>query len=179
MNRELTTREKILLLILAVLVIGVGYFKFVFEPINEQVTDLQSSAAQEQAEIDGSIIQLAQMRKMEKAVEASKADGQERAIPTYDNSGVLMRELYQILANTNEYTVDFSAATSREGYIVLRPVSLSFQTGTYTQAREIINAIAGSDNLNQISDVNIRYGQGRNSNTVQTTLVITYFEVAQ
>ena len=179
MNRELTTREKVLLLLLAVLVIGVGYFKFVFEPINEQVTDLQSSAAQEQSEIDSSIVQLAQMRKMEKAVEASKADGQERAIPAYDNSGVLMRELYQILANTNEYTVDFSAATSREGYIVLRPVSLSFQTGTYTQAREIINAIAGSDNLNQISDVNIRGGQGRNSGTVQTTLVITYFEVAQ
>lgn len=178
MNRELTTREKVLLLILAVLVIGIGYFKFVFEPINEQVRELQSAAAQEQSEIDSSIVQLAQMRKMEKAVEASKADGQERAIPAYDNSGMLMRELYQILANTNEYTVDFSAATSREGYIVLRPVTLTFETGTYTQARAIINAIAGSDNLNQISDVNIRNGQNSSRNTVQTSLVITYFEVA-
>ena len=178
MNRELTTREKVLLLVLAALVIGIGYFKFVFEPINEQVTDLQSAAAQEQSEIDSSIVQLAQMRKMEKAVEASKADGQERAIPAYDNSGALMRELYQILANTNEYTVDFSAATSREGYIVLRPVSLTFETGTYPQARAIINAIASSDNLNQISDVNIRNGQNSSRSTVQTSLVITYFEVA-
>lgn len=101
-----------------------------------------------------------------------------RAIPSYDNSGILMRELYQILANTNEYTVDFSAATSREGYIVLRPVSLTFQTGTYEQARAIINAIGSSDNLNQISDVNIRAGQGASRSAVQTSLTITYFEVA-
>ena len=92
--------------------------------------------------------------------------------------GILMRELYQILANTNEYTVDFSAATSREGYIVLRPVSLTFQTGTYEQARAIINAIGSSDNLNQISDVNIRAGQGASRSAVQTSLTITYFEVA-
>lgn len=136
MNRELTTREKTLLLVLAVLVIALGYWKLVFEPINEQVASYNDMAEQEQAEIDSSVVQLAQMRKMQKAVEAQKEAGEVRAIPSYDNSGILMRELYQILANTNEYTVDFSAATSREGYIVLRPVSLTFQTGTYEQARD-------------------------------------------
>lgn len=178
MNRELTTREKTLLLVLAVLVIALGYWKLVLEPINEQVASYNDMAEQEQAEIDSSVVQLAQMRKMQKAVEAQKEAGEVRAIPSYDNSGILMRELYQILANTNEYTVDFSAATSREGYIVLRPVSLTFQTGTYEQARAIINAIGGSDNLNQISDVNIRAGQGASRSAVQTSLTITYFEVA-
>ncbi len=178
MNRELTTREKTLLLVLAVMVIALGYWKLVLEPINEQVTSYNDMAAQEQAEIDSSIVQLAQMRKMEKAIEAQKEAGEVRAIPSYDNSGILMRELYQILANTNEYTVDFSAATSREGYIVLRPVSLSFQTGTYEQARTIIDALGSSDNLNQISDVSIRSGQGSSRSAVQTSLTITYFEVA-
>lgn len=178
MNRELTTREKTLLLVLAVLVIALGYWKLVLEPINEQVASYNDMAEQEQAEIDSSVVQLAQMREMQKAVEAQKEAGEVRAIPSCDNSGILMRELYQILANTNEYTVDFSAATSREGYIVLRPVSLTFQTGTYEQARAIINAIGGSDNLNQISDVNIRAGQGASRSAVQTSLTITYFEVA-
>ena len=72
MNRELTTREKTLLLVLAVLVIALGYWKLVFEPINEQVASYNDMAEQEQAEIDSSVVQLAQMRKMQKAVEAQK-----------------------------------------------------------------------------------------------------------
>lgn len=37
MNRELTRRETVLLLILVVLVIFLGYFKLIFEPIQDQV----------------------------------------------------------------------------------------------------------------------------------------------
>ena len=33
MNRAFTTREKVLLVILAVLIIGIGYFKLLLEPI--------------------------------------------------------------------------------------------------------------------------------------------------
>ena len=62
MNRELTTREKTLLLVLAVLVIALGYWKLVFEPINEQVASYNDMAEQEQAEIDSSVVQLAQTR---------------------------------------------------------------------------------------------------------------------
>lgn len=115
MNRELTTREKTLLLVLAVLVIALGYWKLVLEPINEQVASYNDMAEQEQAEIDSSVVQLAQMRKMQKAVEAQKEAGEVRAIPSYDNSGILMRELYQILANTNEYTVDFPPRRAARG----------------------------------------------------------------
>ena len=178
MNRELTTREKTLLLVLAVLVIALGYWKLVFEPINEQVASYNDMAEQEQAEIDSSVVQLAQMRKMQKAVEAQKEAGEVRAIPSYDNSGDRRGGQEQSPPWTPEHTKNFSAATSREGYIVLRPVSLTFQTGTYEQARAIINAIGSSDNLNQISDVNIRAGQGASRSAVQTSLTITYFEVA-
>ena len=37
MKKEFTKREKILLLILAVLVIGLGYYKFVLQPINSKI----------------------------------------------------------------------------------------------------------------------------------------------
>lgn len=56
MNRELTTREKTLLLVLAVLVIALGYWKLVLEPINEQVASYNDMAEQEQAEIDSSVV---------------------------------------------------------------------------------------------------------------------------
>ena len=37
MNRAFSTREKVLLVILALLLIGVGYFKLLLEPINESI----------------------------------------------------------------------------------------------------------------------------------------------
>ena len=177
MRRELSTREKAMLLVLAVLVIALGYFKLIYEPVNGQIAQYQSQTEQEQTENAALAGRLAQMRKMERAVEELKAADGGKAIPRYDNSGKLLRELYRILADTNEYSLDFSVRTTVDGYIVLRPVNLSFQTDTYAQARAIIDALSGSENLNQISDLNIRYGSGQSSEKVVTDLVITYFEV--
>ena len=36
MNRELTKRETAMLLFLVILVIALGYFKLIFEPIHDQ-----------------------------------------------------------------------------------------------------------------------------------------------
>ena len=178
MKRELTRREKVLLVILAVMVIGLGYFKLIYEPVSEQIASYESLREQEQAEITSGSARLAQMRRMEKAVEDIKATGEERAIPHYDNSGALMRELYQILGGTVEYSLDFSEATHREGYIIFRPVTLAFRTETYAEARSIIDALEESGNINQVSDVSITSGQGQQRNQFQTELVVTYFEVA-
>ena len=178
MKRTLNTREKTLLLILVILVLALGYFKLIFEPIQEQVADYQSLTAQEQAVLDEGLIRVAQMHAMEETVEEIKASGEGKAIPAYDNSGKLMRELYRILADTKEYSLDFSKPVTQDDYIMLRPVSLSFQTATYAQARAIIDALCDSENVNQISDLTIYEGQARDKNSVQTDLVITFFEVA-
>ena len=115
---------------------------------------------------------------MEQAVAEIKASGTEKSIPRYDNSGALLRELNRVLASSSDSSLDFSTGTTQEGYIIMRPLTLSFQTNTYAQAREIIDQLCASDNLNQISDLNIRTGQGKDKNKVATELVITYFEVA-
>ena len=48
MNRELTKREKTLLLILVLLVLALGYFKLILEPINDQITTYRASTDIEQ-----------------------------------------------------------------------------------------------------------------------------------
>ena len=178
MKRELTKREMVLLLVLLVLAISLGYFKLILEPIQTQVASCQDRAAQEQLELDQALVQVEQMQQMQKRVDEIRATGEERTIPQYDNSGKLMRELYQILENSMEYSLDFSEGTTQNGYIVMRPVRLMFQTGTYAQARAIVDALSESENLNQISDVTIQTQQGQQHDRVQTDLVITYFEVA-
>lgn len=89
-----------------------------------------------------------------------------------------MLDLHRILDSAVDYSLDFSQSTTQDSYIVLRPVTMSFQTHTYAQARAIVDALSESENMNQISDLSIRTNQGQDRDLVQTDLVITYFEVA-
>lgn len=178
MNRELTLRERVLLLILLALVMALGYFKLIFEPVNDQVAEYRSETSQEQMELEAALVRAAQMQKMQQTVDALKADGKAKAIPQYDNSTRLMLELHRILETANDYSLDFSAGTTQEGYIVLRPLGLTFRTTSYAKARAVIDALHDSENINRISDLSIRMEQGTGGNSVQTSLTITYFEVA-
>ena len=93
MNRELTKREKTLLLVLVVLVLVLGYCKLFLEPIDRQITSFRTNTDIEQAELDTDRVRLAQLEQMQQAIAAIKASGQERALPQYDNDQALMTEL--------------------------------------------------------------------------------------
>ena len=180
MNRELTTREKVLLLVLIVLVMSLGYFKLLYEPVNDQIVRCREDAAQEQLALEQNAVRLAQMEKMEQALAKIRADDRSKAIPRFNNSEALLRELRALLAGTGEYALDFGDGTTQEGYIVLRPISMTYRTRTYEQTRAIINALSASDNINRISDLSIRRDErsGGTQMPWQTTLTVTFFEVA-
>ena len=95
MNRELTKREKVLLLIFAVLLIAVGYYKLLLEPINNQIESYRSLTQEEQMQMDTAQLQAVRMQQMEAEIAQAKAAGIERTIPDYDNSAVLLPQLYQ------------------------------------------------------------------------------------
>ena len=114
MNRELTRREKILLLVLIVVVLVAGYCKLILIPINDQISSYRLNMEAEQTELDANQGKMAQMQKMQKAIEEIKAAGEKRTIPQYDNSGKLMIELHEIMSDTLDYSLDCSAGTVQQ-----------------------------------------------------------------
>ena len=52
MKKEFTKREKILLLVLAVLVIGLGYYKFMLQTINSKISDYRNMESELQLEYE-------------------------------------------------------------------------------------------------------------------------------
>lgn len=161
MNRELTLREKVLLLILIVLVMVLGYFKLLYEPVSDRIARCREDTAQEQLALEQNAVRLAQMEKMEQALADIRAAGGSKAIPRFNNSEALLRELRGLLAG-----------------IVLRPVSMTYRTSTYEQSRAIIDRLSASDNINRISDLSIRRDERSGGQGYQTVLTVTYFEVA-
>lgn len=175
MNRELTKREKTLLLVLVVLVLVLGYCKLFLEPIDRQITSLRTNTDIEQAELDTDRVRLAQLEQMQQAIAAIKASGQERALPQYDNDQALMTELDKLMAATLQYEVDCTEGTTQEGYLVLRPVTLTYQTASYAQSRQIIDALSASANVNFLSNVDVQYDA--NKAQYKTVLHLIFFEL--
>lgn len=176
MRRAFTTREKVLLVVLAVLVIGIGYFKLLLEPINDKIADYQADMTAEQDEILQNTAVLMQMQQMQTELEELHAAGGVKPLPSYDNSDALLVELNTVLGRSRDYSLNFGAVAPLEdsAYIMRRPLSLTFSTDTYAQARSILDDLHDSDNINQISDCSISF---QKDNTVSVTLTIAYFEL--
>ena len=133
MNRELTKREKTLLLVLVVLVLVLGYCKLFLEPIDRQITSFRTNTDIEQAELD------------------------------------------KLMAATLQYEVDCTEGTTQEGYLVLRPVTLTYQTASYAQSRQIIDALSASANVNFLSNVDVQYDADKAQ--YKTVLHLIFFEL--
>ena len=177
MNRAFSTREKVLLVILALLLIGVGYFKLLLEPINESIDHYTQLAASEQDAMLQSTAQLVQLRLMEQELEAIFESGEAVPLPAYDNAEKLLVELNHILAESTDYTLNFGTAeTLNGGYIVRRPLSLQFSAKNYAAARSILRALHDSANVNQISDLSVSLPEDSEKG-VQVTCSVTFYEL--
>lgn len=181
MNRPFTTREKVMLVILCLLVIGIGYYKLILEPINTGVEEYQMMEAEEQDVIVQNMALVQKKKVMEQELEELFAQGEPTPIPSYDNFGKLIVELHSILDSTTDYSLSFAGtADMTGGYLKRRPVQLSFNTGSYGEARSIIDRLHGSTNINQISDLNITINKPKDDadeGSVSVSMVITYFEL--
>ncbi len=186
MNRPFTTREKVMLVILSLMIIGICYYKFLLEPINDQIEQYNQMAAGEQDIITQNMALIQKKKEMEQELEAIFAENPDPdPIPNYDNSGVLMVEIHSILEGTVDYTLSFSDTSLLSGgYLLRRPLELEFSVTTYSQARAIINRLHDSKNINQISDLSITRVNRETKqtdediDTLRVKMVITYFELA-
>ena len=97
MKRAFTTREKVMLLVLTVLLIVIAYFKLILEPINNSIDEYQSETAAEQDEILQNTELLTRMSQMQKELEEILPRATPRRFRNYDNSGKLLVELNSIL----------------------------------------------------------------------------------
>lgn len=178
MNRELTKREKVLLLIFAILLIAVGYYKLLLEPINNQIESYRSLTQEEQMQMETAQLQAVRMKQMETEIAQAKAAGIERTIPDYDNSAVLLPQLYQIMDSTIEYAMDFDEITF-EGNIAARPVQIEFETANYQKARRVIDKLCTTGYAMQIEDMTIQEARTTDKRSVHTYLSITFFEAVR
>lgn len=149
-------REKAMLVVLAVMLLAIVYYRFFFVSVNEQVDSLQGQIASTEDQITIDTAKALELSTMKKSIQEYQAAGRrETSMPDYDNITPLMATLNGTLSVTNNFSLSFDDLDGSEAGMVKRGVTLSFTCENYTQARGVIDALAQGEYPCSIESVSI------------------------
>ena len=151
-SREFTTREKILLGILAVMLILVVYFYAVDIPLRNQEESLTAQKESLTVQAEAMDARVAEYRNMKYELENMPANTPR--MESYNNRTNEINFLNDLLSDTANYSVGFSPVTV-DGNQVRRAFTLTFTCGSYAQAMDLFARLVNSRYRCLVSDVSV------------------------
>ena len=139
---KFSKREKALILGLALLVVFIVWFMFVYQGTTNRITELEGQISATQTQISSAETRVAQQAHMQSVIDQRKAEGaQPMQMPDYDNMEYLMRELNRIMAAANNYSLSFDQLTKDEQGHIVRGARINYETTTYDEAEAIVKSL--------------------------------------
>lgn len=172
--RPLSTREKFLLCVLLVVAVVSAYFALFYQPITLKMADLDTQIGETEDALLESQIKVSQQEKMVAELERLRAEEKNLiSIAPYDNLQAVIIELNGILAQTNEYSLDFGTVDTSQ-VIVRRNIILNFTTGSYDSAKSVLRQLSDSRYRCLLSALSIN--QDWRGGQVHVSVNMTFFE---
>ena len=187
LSKQFTRREKVLLIILALLLLFAVYFLAVHRPVTEALDRIQAESETVSADLMVLEAKQQRMEQMQKELDEILAQPNVAEIPTYDNLQQVMNFLNTVLHSANEYSLSFQSLQQQEDNSILRrAMQMTFVTLSYKEARDMISQLQNCPYRCQLSDFSIAPatadGQSRDTvaalldGPVQVSLTVTFFE---
>ena len=176
-QRELSRREKVLLMVLALLSLLALYFFVVHQPVTTAIQNAEAEGEVVSTEITILEAKVAKMAQMKAAI----GDADIPPIPDYDNQGAAITFLHSVLPTSTEYQVSFGAPVQVvEGRpVVARQMSLEFHAASYEQARTIVDQLEACPFrclMNQLQIVGAKEKNPITKGPVTVRLSMLFFE---
>lgn len=187
LTRQFTRRERVLLVILAVLLLFAVYFLTVHIPVTEALEQAQMESESLSTDIMVLEAKQARMEQMQRELDILLAQPNVAEIPSYDNLDRVMDYLNTVLSTTEEYSLSFQGLQQPEDSIIIyREMQMTYVSPSYQAAREVMEQLQNCPYRCQLSGLTMvpstRDGQTLNPDAVLTNgpvlvhLVVTFFE---
>lgn len=173
MKKQLTTREKVLMCVLVVLLVICGYYYAFYTPVLQKIADYKDEMVyleEQNLILDTQVNKMNQMKSELEAIQSGEM-GSVKELPAYDNSQNVMNSLSFILQSASQYNVSF-ASVEEEDSTIRRNINLSYDCTSYDVAKTILTQIYESEYRSLIKDVHFSNGDG----SCHVTVELTYFE---
>ena len=172
MSRDFTTGEKVLLVILSVILLGLFYYQFVDVPVRDAIASYKADAEMAQTQIDILQARVLHLKGIQDNLNELEESGNLSYMGSYNNSKEEVAFLNDILEDTMEYSVTFSSI-SRNGDQIRRNFTLQYKTRTYDEARRIINKLVNGKYRCLVDDIRCNVDINGTSTVNQTA---TFYE---
>lgn len=181
-GRKFTFQDNLLLAAAFVLLVAMFCYIFVGKPLYAEIEDAgqEQLAVEDELEIQKHMAERKDSMNLQMEQKPQKGKGE---LGAYNNLTCEMKELGQILAGAKAYEFHFSQEEF-SGNIVRRDILVSFQTDSYEQAREILEAVENGKYSCLVKEVDLAKGAEKREETegqeiIYGNLLITYYEMAE
>lgn len=172
MSRDFTTAEKILLVVLALILLGLAYYYFVDVPVRQAIVSSNAEIDTLQTEINVAQARLSYLQGIQTSLDELESQGNLGWMGSYNNSNVEVKFLNDVLANTLRYSINF-ANVVRSGDQIRRNFTLNFATNDYAEAQEVLTRLLEGENRCLVGDMSCTINT---DGTVNLTATATFYE---
>ena len=187
LTKEFTRREKVLLVILALVLLFAVYFLAVHRPVTEGLDRIQMESETVSADLMVLEAKQQRMEQMQAELDEILAQPNVAEIPDYDNLQQVMVFLNTVLSSASEYTLNFQGLQQPDdGGILRRTMQMTFVSTSYDVAKSMIEYLQNCPYRCQLSDFSIvpagtnAQSAGNNAalldGPVQVSMTVTFYE---
>lgn len=140
LSRKFTTREKILLLVLALVLLAEVYYLFVHQKVQRDKAEARSRIETATVSYEIESERAAKKRDMLEKIQKAGKDSSVHPLPDYDNSTDVVAYLNGVMASAEEYNLVFNAVEF-SNYVALRSINMSYSCLGYPAVRDIVGQL--------------------------------------
>ena len=146
MSNRVSSRDRVLLVVLAVLLIGVCYYMFFYQPTQAELQSLARQISEVEDQTNVALAKANSMKGMQEELDEilSRPADEITEIAPYDNAKVVMTQLNGILSASENYSLSFKDPDIQKDGTVRRVVEMSFDCSDYNSAKTIIKALSSN-----------------------------------
>ncbi len=181
LSRDFSTKEKVMLLILCLLLVGLAYYRFLWVPCADAVESAHAQRDSLQIELQTALIKESQLKKMHNELDALGELQTASRMESYNNTKAELTVLNNVLEAANDYAISFSGVT-KDGDQIRRNFSLSFETDSFAAAKRIIALLSESEYRCLIGDIQYnvtlrRLAENEKARVTRTVDNVAYAEI--
>lgn len=155
MTKNLSAREKYILLLLAAVLVAALYYWTVWQPTAETIQTAEDTMTRIESDLITEEETAERIALMQAALtEVGEAAEPATITPMYDNANNLLSALNPALADTANLKMSFGDPAF-ENDIATRSLQISFDIGNYEQAKAVIDKISGGPYRNDVVSLKV------------------------
>ena len=175
LSRDFTKTEKLLILFLVLLLLGLSYYRYIYVPIEETISNARAERDALSAELTTQQAALARIKKMRE--EMDETDIAKDRMASYNNFDAEVQLLNEILMRSRQYTINFDRLT-RNGDQIRRSFRLQFTTYSFADAKEILLALTNGEFRCLLGDMSFSATEERETGRLlySASVTATFYE---